>query len=134
RTPTGAMQVEDTAHPLPDLTVHRGRVVEGYLEVGQRALARVEVDRRLDIARNHTATHLLHAALRRVLGAHVRQSGSLVAPDRLRFDFAHIAPVTADELETVQRLVNEKIREDWDVRPHTSGYQDAIQEGALAFV
>jgi alanyl-tRNA synthetase len=131
RTPTGAMRVEDTAHPLPDLTVHRGRVQEGYLEVGQRAAARVDGDRRLDIARNHTATHLLHAALRRVLGSHVLQSGSLVAPERLRFDFSHDTAVTDPELREIEWLVNDVIRQDLPVTASVHGLQQARDLGAI---
>jgi alanyl-tRNA synthetase len=131
RTPTGAMRVDDTVHPLPDLTVHRGRVVEGYLEVGQLAQARVDGERRLDIARNHTATHLLHAALRRVLGPHVRQSGSLVAPDRLRFDFSHDAALGDGEVREIERLVNEVIRRDLPVHASVHGLQQARDLGAI---
>ena len=83
--------------------------------------------------RNHTATHMLHAALREVLGPHVRQGGSLVAPDRLRFDFSHVQAVTDDELWQVQHLVNEKIRQNAGVHRDEDTYQSAIQRGALAF-
>ena len=95
--------------------------------------ARVDPIRREDTARNHTATHMLHAALRQVLGAHVRQAGSLVAPDRLRFDFSHVQPVTDDELWRVQHLVNEKIRQNARVLKSEDSYQEALRRGALAF-
>ncbi|MBI2887425.1 MAG: alanine--tRNA ligase [Chloroflexi bacterium] len=139
--PSGRIHIVDTFRAGRGLIVHRGLVerrpeaLEGHgsVMVGEPVTARVDANRRADTARNHTATHLLHAALRQVLGGHVQQAGSLVAPDRLRFDFSHIAPVSREEMDEVQRIVNQKIREDWPVRPRTSGYQEAIQEGALAF-
>ncbi len=97
-----------------------------------RVRARVEAPVRQDTERNHTATHLLHAALREVLGDHVLQRGSLVAPDRLRFDFSHTKPMTADEVERVERLVNEAILDDQDVCADYLGYDEAIQKGAMA--
>ena len=130
---SGAVRVVDTIHAGRGLVVHRGVVSHGGVMVNEVVTARVDTARRADIARNHTATHLLHAALRIVLGPHVQQAGSLVAPDRLRFDFSHIAPLSREEIDRVQRLVNEKIREDWTVRPKETGYQEAIREGALAF-
>ena len=130
---SGAVQVTDTLHAGRGLLVHRGVVTQGSVVVNEEMTARVDAGRRADTARNHTATHLLHAALRKILGHHVQQAGSLVAPDRLRFDFSHIAPMTREEIDQVQRLVNQRIREDWQVRPRTSSYQEAVQEGALAF-
>ncbi len=115
-----------------ELIVHQGKVVEGTISVGDEVEAIVDKARRLDIARNHTATHLLQAALRQVLGGHVQQRGSLVAPDRLRFDFAHLSAVTGEELLEVQRLVNEKIRQDLKVSDRKVPYAQAVAEGALA--
>jgi alanyl-tRNA synthetase len=124
--------VEDTQSPAEGLIVHRGRVVEGRIAVSDAVAARVDVAKRRASQRNHTATHLLHAALRQVLGEHVRQAGSLVAPERLRFDFTHIEATKPEELAAVQRLVNEKVREDievhWDVMP----YDEALTSGAMA--
>ncbi len=131
--PQGLIQVEDTQRPVGDLIVHVGQVAKGAVEVGDLVEARVDRERRLASARNHTGTHLLHAALRQVLGAHVRQAGSLLAPDRLRFDFSSPLALTQEELERVERLVNEKIRDDLPVRKHQSTYQAAVAQGALAF-
>ena len=128
-----AMKVEDTQSPVAGLTVHRCRVTSGGFTLGDSVDARVDARRRAAIARNHTATHLLHATLRRVLGFHVRQHGSLVAPDRLRFDFTHVSPLTREELTEVQRLANEKIRENVPVDWHETTYREAVAEGALAF-
>jgi alanyl-tRNA synthetase len=101
--------------------------------MGDAVDAYVDPVRRQDTARNHTATHLLHAALRQVLGAHVRQAGSLVAPDRLRFDFTHVQPVTDEEMWQVQLLVNEKVRQNAIIVKDEDTYQSAIRRGALAF-
>jgi alanyl-tRNA synthetase len=125
--------VADVGAPLAAPIVHRGRVVEGRIAVNDAVVAQVDAEKRRDTKRNHTATHLLQAALRRILGAHVRQSGSLVAPDRLRFDFTHMEALKPEEIQTVQRLVNEKIREDAPVHPDEKGYEEAIAGGALAF-
>ena len=127
------MDVEDTQSPVAGLAVHRCRVTSGSFTIGDSVDARVDARRRASIARNHTATHLLHATLRRVLGFHVRQHGSLVAPDRLRFDFTHVSPLTREELLEVQRLANEKIRENVAVHWHETTYREAVADGALAF-
>jgi alanyl-tRNA synthetase len=130
--PHGRVQVDDTQRPAEKLIVHRGRVVEGRIAVNDAVLAQVDEARR-DIMRNHTATHLLHAALRRVLGSHVRQAGSLVAPDRLRFDFTHMEALKPEELAEIQRIVNEKIRADLLVTTRISSFDEAMKEGVLAF-
>jgi alanyl-tRNA synthetase len=132
RGATGVVQVVDTVRPTPDLIVNRGKVKEGSLNVGDEVVAEVDVARRMDIARNHTATHLLQAALRKVLGEHVRQSGSLVAPDRLRFDFSHLAPLTRDETDQIQRLVNDAIRDNLPVSTLQTTLSEAIGQGAIA--
>jgi len=130
--PHGRIQVDDTQRPAEKLIVHRGRVLEGRIAVNDAVVAQVDEARR-DIMRNHTATHLLHAALRRVLGSHVRQAGSLVAPDRLRFDFTHMEALKPDELAEIQRIVNEKIRADLLVTTRVSSFDEAMKEGVLAF-
>ena len=131
--PDGSVEVRDTQAVMPDVIVHFGRVSAGVVRLGDTMDAQVDPVRRQDTARNHTATHMLHAALREVLGAHVRQAGSLVAPDRLRFDFSHVQPVTQAELWQVQLLVNEKIRANASVRRDEDTYAAAIRRGALAF-
>ena len=131
--PDGSVEVRDTQAVMPDVIVHFGKVSAGVVRLGDTVDAQVDPVRRQDTARNHTATHMLHAALREVLGAHVRQAGSLVAPDRLRFDFSHVQPVTQAELWQVQLLVNEKIRANASVRRDEDTYASAIRRGALAF-
>ena len=131
--PSGLVVVYDTQAPVSDLMVHRGRVVQGAIALGETVEARVDPVRRHDIARHHTATHLLHAALRQVLGPHVRQSGSLVAPDRLRFDFTHIQALSPEELLAVEQLVNEKALQNLPVLKRETTFTQAVQEGALAF-
>ncbi|MXX53319.1 MAG: alanine--tRNA ligase [Dehalococcoidia bacterium] len=129
----GSIRVHDTQEVMPGLTVHFGKVAQGSVGIGETVDAYVDPIRREDTARNHTATHLLHAALRQVLGPHVRQAGSLVSPDRLRFDFTHVQQVTDDEMWQVQLLVNEKIRQNARVLNDEDTYQEAIRRGALAF-
>ena len=129
----GRIEVSDTQTVMPGLIVHFGRVAQGTVAQGDMVEGRVDPVNREDTARNHTATHLLHAALRQVLGDHVRQAGSLVAPDRLRFDFTHVQPVTDEEMWTVQVLVNEKIRQNALVQQSEDSYAAAIRRGALAF-
>lgn len=131
--PDGSIEVRDTQAVMPDVIMHFGKVANGVVRLGETVQADVDPLRREDTARNHTATHMLHAALREVLGPHVRQAGSLVAPDRLRFDFSHVQPVTDDELWQVQHLVNEKIRQNANVHRDEDTYSSAIQRGALAF-
>ena len=131
--PNGRIDVHDTQSVMPGLIVHFGKVAQGQVTIGDSVDAHVDELRRQDTARNHTATHLLHAALRQVLGSHVRQAGSLVAPDRLRFDFSHVEALTADEMEQVQWLVNERVRQNATVHKDEDSYRSAIERGALAF-
>jgi alanyl-tRNA synthetase len=132
RGPRGRFAVSDTLKPIPDLFLHRGQLTEGTLAVGEMVEAQVDEERRLDIARNHTATHLLHRALRTVLGEHAAQAGSLVAPDRLRFDFSHLAPLTAAELRRVEEIVNAEIRANAPVTTQVTGFDEAVRAGAIA--
>ena len=129
----GRIIVHDTQEVMPGLIIHFGKVDQGTVSMGETVDAFVDPIRRDDTARNHTATHMLHAALRQVLGPHVRQAGSLVAPDRLRFDFTHVQQVTDDEMWQVQLLVNEKVRQNARVLKDEDTYQEAIRRGALAF-
>jgi len=136
---TGAIQVdgwtvdvEDVRQPVGGLIVHSGEVVEGTPATGDPCLVTVDAERRLDIMRNHTATHLLHAQLRAVLGTHVQQRGSLVAPDRLRFDFSHDAPLTPEEADLIQRNINTAILANLPVTAEWKDRETAKSEGAMA--
>jgi alanyl-tRNA synthetase len=131
-TETGRADVYDTVYALPGLIAHKARVT-GELMTGQDALAAIDVPRREAIRRNHTATHLLHAALRTVLGDHVRQQGSLVAPDRLRFDFSHHGAMTAEELDAVFGLANDAVLTDAPVETTETTLAEAERMGALRF-
>jgi alanyl-tRNA synthetase len=112
---------------------HRGKLAAGRIAVGDRVEAHVDAKRRAAIVLNHSATHLLHAALRKVLGSHVQQKGSLVAPERLRFDFSHYEPVSAEQLAEIEALVNEQIRLNHGADIRVLPYDEAIAAGALAF-
>jgi alanyl-tRNA synthetase len=127
------VEILDTQKPQPSLVVHRGRVVRGAIQVGDRVQLTLDADRREAIRLNHSATHILHSALREILGTHVRQAGSLVAPDRLRFDFTHTSPVKDDALEHIEDLVNTHIRENATVSSEEMSLTDALKSGALAF-
>ncbi len=131
-TETGTALVYDTVSALPGLTSHRARVT-GELFVGQDALATIDGVRRDALRRNHTGTHLLHAALRMVLGDHVRQQGSLVAPDRLRFDFSHHGAVSSEELAAVAAMANTDVLTDAEVIVEETSKAEAEAMGALAF-
>jgi alanyl-tRNA synthetase len=131
-TETGRAEVYDTVYALPGLIAHRARVT-GELVPGQDALASIDVARREAIRRNHTATHLLHAALRIVLGDHVRQQGSLVAHDRLRFDFSHHGQPTLEQLEEVFDLANAAVLTDAPVQTTETSLEEAERMGAIAF-
>jgi alanyl-tRNA synthetase len=126
------VDVTDARQPVPGLIVHVGQVMEGQPKVGDGARAEVDRVRRWDIARNHTATHLLHKALRSLLGEHVQQAGSLVAPDRLRFDFTHSKLLTQDQLDAIQQAVNDYILANYPVRPVHTSYKEAVAGGAIA--
>ncbi|HEY5888260.1 MAG TPA: alanine--tRNA ligase [Acidimicrobiales bacterium] len=131
-TGTGRAQVTDTTYGPPGIVFHHASV-DGEIEVGQVAHAAIDVERRDAIRRNHTGTHILHWALREVLGDHVKQQGSLVAPDRLRFDFSHFEPVTAEQIAAIEDLANREILTDAEVK-HTEMDKEAAEAlGAIAF-
>jgi alanyl-tRNA synthetase len=127
----GAVRVTDTRSPLPGVIVHHGVVELGEIRNGAAVTAAIDVDRRLDVMRNHTGTHLLHRALQDVLGTHAQQRGSLVAADRMRFDFAHLKALTPSEVERIEQRVNEMIRADAPVGATTMALDDARQTGAM---
>ncbi|MBI3945823.1 MAG: alanine--tRNA ligase [Armatimonadetes bacterium] len=131
RSPSARLEVLDTQRKS-DLVLHGARVLAGTLREGDSVTAVVEGSRRQAIRRHHSATHLLHAALRRVLGTHVEQKGSLVAPDRLRFDFSHYAAVEPEALRQVERMVNERIMADLPVSTTVADIAEAQQMGAMA--
>jgi len=131
-SPSGRFAVADTVRIPTDIVVHQGRVSQGSLSVGDEVEAEVDRERRLDIARNHTATHLLHFALRQVLGEHVHQRGSLVSSDRLRFDFSHLNAMMPEELQEVSRIVNHEIRHNLKVYSEETSYKEAVEAGVIA--
>ena len=124
--------MEDVRRPVSGLTVHRATIVSGSARVGSAVQASVDSQRRWSIMRNHTATHLLHNALRTHLGGHVHQAGSLVAPDRLRFDFAHDAAITPEQLDKITDTVNQAILASYPIDITFKSYSQAIAEGATA--
>ncbi len=126
------VRVETALKPLPDLVVLRGVVTRGALRTGDVVLARVETGARFATAQNHSATHLLHQALREVLGDHVKQAGSLVGPDRLRFDFTHFAPLSRDEIREVERRVNRWIQQNDPVEVTEEAFESATSQGITA--
>ncbi|MBW1804218.1 MAG: alanine--tRNA ligase, partial [Deltaproteobacteria bacterium] len=126
------LQVTDTIKFSQDFIVHQGKVTDGTLKVGDEVVARVDSETRKATALNHTATHLLHAALREILGDHVKQAGSLVSPDRLRFDFSHFTQVDRERLKEVENLVNDLIRENLPVSSEVMSRDEALQTGAMA--
>ena len=132
-TDGGSLTVLDTTFALPGLRRHRCRVESGTVMPGERARAEIDVDARNATRRNHTATHVLHWALRQVLGDHVKQAGSLVSPDRLRFDFSHYAPVSAEEIERIERLANGQVLSNVATEAYETSKDKATADGAIAF-
>ena len=130
--PQVRIEVADTRKFAGQFHGHLGRVAEGALKVGDMLSGTVDGARRAAIVLNHSATHLLHAALREVLGTHVQQKGSLVAPDRLRFDFSHFQPMSAGELAEVERRVNAQVRANHEGEVRHMGMQEALDFGAMA--
>jgi len=125
-------EVSGAYYPVAGLVAHRVRTKE-TLHVGDRVMVIADADRRSRVMRNHTGTHLVHAALRNILGPHVKQAGSLNAPDRLRFDFSHFAPVDAEELRDIEQQVNDEIRLNTELETNVTSLDEALASGALAF-
>jgi len=130
--PVYVVTVTDTRRRIPGLITHIGKVAAGTVRAGDPALAAIDADRRWDIMRNHTATHVLHTALRERLGHHVHQAGSLVEPARLRFDFTHIQPLRPDELADIEQRANAIILANYAVNTRLTSRQRAVEEGAMA--
>ncbi|MCS7287304.1 MAG: alanine--tRNA ligase [Anaerolineae bacterium] len=126
------MEVEEMLRPITGLIIHKGKITEGTARVGDEVWATVDAERRMDISRNHTATHILHSQLRRLLGRHVYQTGSLVAPDRLRFDFTHTGMLTQTQISDLERMVNDVILANYPVQIVHTTYKEAIAQGAIA--
>lgn len=131
--PAGVFQVIDTKVLIAGITEHVGKVISGQIKISDAAICQIDLFHRQGTSTNHSATHMIHAALRDILGTHVKQAGSLVTADRLRFDFSHIGPMKAEEIQRTQRLVNEKVRSNLDLTVNESSYTDALAGGALAF-
>ncbi len=125
-------EVSGAYYPVAGLVAHRVRTKE-TLHVGDRVMVIADADRRSRVMRNHTGTHLVHAALRNILGPHLKQAGSLNAPDRLRFDFSHFAPVDAEELRDIEQQVNDEIRLNTELETNVTSLDEALASGALAF-
>ncbi|MDX2380821.1 MAG: alanine--tRNA ligase [Acidimicrobiia bacterium] len=132
-TATGTVAVVDTTFALPNLRRHLGRVLDGHVSVGQEATAAIDVARRDATRRNHTATHLLHHALRSVLGDHVKQAGSMVGPDRLRFDFSHYESVSDEQIAEIESIVNAETLANDPTRAYETTKDEAEALGAIAF-
>ncbi len=132
KTDESQFLVEDTQSPVDGVIAHRGKQIKGTLKLFDRVYARIDTERREDIRRNHTATHLLHATLRQVLGEHVRQAGSLVTDEYLRFDFTHFEAISWEKLKRIEELINDHIRKNYPVVVEEMYYEQAIREGAIA--
>jgi len=131
-SPQGLFQVEETFSLPSGLILHRGRMAEGRLSLNDRVTLTVAQEKRRPTAHNHTATHLLHGALRRILGDQVKQAGSLVTPERLRFDFSYYSALTPEQIQEVETLVNEQIQRNLEVRTQVMAYEEARAAGAVA--
>jgi len=125
-------EVKDVRKPAPGIIVHFGKVKKGIFNISDEVVAEVNLKRRQDIMRNHTATHLLHAQLREILGEHVRQAGSLVAPDRLRFDFTHPKALSREELQKIEDGVNSRVLDNFSLNIAQKNLSQALEEGAMA--
>jgi len=132
RNPGFRAEVEGAFNPIPEIIAQKVRLLDGQAQLGDRVEAEVDAERRRSISNHHTATHLLHAGLRQVLGGHVKQAGSLVSAERLRFDFTHFSPLSREEVRTVEEIVNRKIRENTPVETTVTSLEEGIKEGAMA--
>ncbi|MGH9169209.1 MAG: alanine--tRNA ligase-related protein, partial [Acidimicrobiia bacterium] len=132
-TDTGRLAITDTRHALPGLHAHRGRVTEGFVQAGQDARLTIDSARREGIRKSHTGTHILHWALREVLGEHAKQAGSLVESGRFRFDFSHFGALSEEQLAVAERLANARVIENANVRAFETTRRQADELGALAF-
>ncbi|MDE0116669.1 MAG: alanine--tRNA ligase [bacterium] len=132
-SPTGRAAVADTSYAVPELHLHHAESLDGEIAVGQTVIAAIDTDRRAAIRRNHTATHLLHWALKETLGDHVKQQGSLVADDRLRFDFTHFEALDARQIAEIERLANADILDNPPTRNYETSMAEATEAGAIAF-
>ncbi|MDO8357634.1 MAG: alanine--tRNA ligase [Nitrospirota bacterium] len=131
--PDGQVEIQETTRPVPTVILHTGIVTKGRIREGESLHMTVDATTRQAAQRNHTATHLLHAALRDLLGPHVKQYGSLVGPNRLRFDFAHFRPLTTRDIDEIELVVNNEVRKNERVATEVMSIQDAVAKGALAF-
>ena len=131
--PDGQVEIQETTRPVPTVILHTGIVTKGRIREGESLHMTVDATMRQAAQRNHTATHLLHAALRDLLGPHVKQYGSLVGPNRLRFDFAHFRPLTSRDIDEIELVVNNEVRKNERVATEVMSIQDAVAKGALAF-
>jgi alanyl-tRNA synthetase len=129
----GQVEIQETTRPVPTVILHTGIVTKGRIREGESLHMTVDATTRQASQRNHTATHLLHAALRDLLGPHVKQYGSLVGPNRLRFDFAHFRPLTSRDIDEIEMVVNNEVRKNERVATEVMSIQDAVAKGALAF-
>ncbi|MDP3596348.1 MAG: DHHA1 domain-containing protein, partial [Nitrospirota bacterium] len=129
----GQVEIQETTRPVPTVILHKGTVMKGRIREGEALHTTVDATTRQAAQRNHTATHLLHAALRDMLGPHVKQYGSLVGPNRLRFDFAHFRPLTSRDIDEIEMVVNREVRKNERVATEVMSIQDAVAKGALAF-
>ncbi len=132
RTDTGRLEITDTVAPVEGLHVHRGRVVAGEVHAGQEAHAAIDVERRTSITRGHTATHILHAAIRSLLGDHAQQAGSAIDSGRFRFDFPHFEAVAPEQVAAIEDYVNTRISEDYPVESFETSREEADRMGAIA--
>jgi len=131
--PNASVEIHNTIRPFPNLFLHMGKVIQGEIKEGERFNAFVNQNARKGVERNHTATHLLHAVLRELLGDHVKQAGSLVAPNRLRFDFSHFNSLTDREMHRIEEVINERVRQNYVVKKEWMNIDEALSRGALAF-